>query len=267
LSALNYHKEFPGLPARTAISHRNAIVRSFVASKKKYLLFKRFFDIVFSLLVILLLMSWLVPLVAVFIKWGSKGPVFFRQKRIGLNGRPFICLKFRTMFPNEEADQVQADKNDLRVTRAGRFLRLTNLDELPQFFNVLAGHMSVVGPRPHMVADCIRFSFVISSYAFRGLVRPGITGWAQINGFHGPTTDYESIILRYYWDAQYVRKANLWLDMKIISLSFLQVLRNLFKAIGRSGGNDNKLLSVINSQTATDNYQESDSKAHKKTAH
>ncbi|HSU26746.1 MAG TPA: sugar transferase [Chitinophagaceae bacterium] len=256
MSALNYHKEFPGVP-RNNVPNRNAIVRSFVASKKKYLLIKRFFDIVFSSLAILTVLSWLLPVLALLIKAGSKGPVFFKQKRIGLNGKPFICLKFRTMIPNQEADEVQAGKDDCRITRLGGFLRRTNLDELPQFFNVLAGQMSVVGPRPHMVHDCIRFSFVVSSYAFRGLVRPGITGWAQINGYHGPTTDYESIILRYYWDAQYVRKANLWLDIKIICLSCLQGIRNLFEAIARLPRKDKKQMPVISPLK----------KKHKKTAH
>lgn len=101
------------------------------------------------------------------------------------------------------------------------------MDELPQFFNVLAGQMSVVGPRPHMVADCNRFSFVIPSYQFRSVLKPGITGYAQINGYHGPTSDYESIIIRYFWDAQYVRRANAWLDMKIVWTTVIQFFRNV----------------------------------------
>ncbi len=156
------------------------------------------------------------------IKLDSKGPVFFRQKRVGRNGVPFFCLKFRTMRPNPEADEKPATGNDERITRLGSWLRKTNMDELPQFINVLAGDMSVVGPRPHMVTDCIRFSFVISSYSFRSLLRPGITGWAQVNGLHGPAENYDSIMLRYYWDAMYIRKAGFWLDMKII-------LQTLFK--------------------------------------
>jgi putative colanic acid biosynthesis UDP-glucose lipid carrier transferase len=178
-------------------------------------------------------MTWLIPLVAMLIKLDSKGPVFFRQKRIGRNGRPFQCLKFRTMIQNPEADERPAEENDERITRTGRLLREANIDELPQLFNVWKGEMSVIGPRPHMIADCIRFSFVISSYSFRSLVRPGITGWAQVNGFHGPTSDYESIIIRYYWDAMYVRKAGVSLDAKILLQTFLSGISNLTALAGR----------------------------------
>ncbi|HEX5654367.1 MAG TPA: sugar transferase [Chitinophagaceae bacterium] len=206
---------------------QNGIVRSFVASRKKFLWAKRIFDILFSSMIILLVMTWLIPLVALLIKLDSKGPVFFRQKRIGRNGRPFQCLKFRTMIQNPEADERPAEENDERITRTGRLLREANIDELPQLFNVWKGDMSVIGPRPHMIADCIRFSFVISSYSFRSLVRPGITGWAQVNGFHGPTSDYESIIIRYYWDAMYVRKAGVLLDAKILLQTFISGISNL----------------------------------------
>lgn len=140
------------------------------------------------------------------------------------------------------ADDLPADKDDARITRTGRFLRNTNLDELPQFFNVLLGHMSIVGPRPHMVADCVRFSFVVHSYQFRSLLRPGITGLAQINGCHGFTAGYDSIILRYYWDAQYIRKAGLWLDIKIVAATVKQGLQNLSGSFftGRKKKNENQ---------------------------
>jgi putative colanic acid biosynthesis UDP-glucose lipid carrier transferase len=214
---------------------KNGIIRSFVASRKKYLFFKRGFDLLFSLLVILLVLSWLTPIVALIIKLDSRGPVFFRQQRIGRKGNSFSCLKFRTMHPNEMADEQPATETDDRITKVGRVLRKINLDELPQFFNILIGQMSVVGPRPHMVSDCIRFSFVIPSYQFRHLMRPGITGWAQVNGFHGVIRDYESIIIRYYWDAQYVRKAGFVLDVKIIASTLLRGIDNvasvLFKPV------------------------------------
>lgn len=209
--------------------NQNGIICSFVASRKRYLFFKRGFDIFFSAIIITVILSWLLPLLAILIKLDSGGPVFFRQKRIGRNGKAFYCIKFRTMTVNEEADERPAAINDDRITRVGKIMRYTNIDELPQFFNIILGDMSVVGPRPHMINDCIRFSFVISSYSFRNLVRPGITGWAQVNGYHGPTTNYDSIINRYYWDAMYVGNLNALLDIKII----VKTLAFAFKNTGR----------------------------------
>jgi putative colanic acid biosynthesis UDP-glucose lipid carrier transferase len=162
----------------------------------------------------------------------SKGPVFFVQLRVGKNGRLFRCFKFRTMVINEEADEKQAVKNDHRITKAGRFLRQTNIDEFPQFINILLGEMSIIGPRPHMLTDCTRFSFVIPVYKFRTLVRPGITGLAQVKGHYGPTLDYESIFMRYHWDAEYIRNAGFWLDLKIIFLTFLRGLANIVSISG-----------------------------------
>ena len=216
-----------GIP-RLSGAYQNDSSGKFVASRRNYLLLKRFLDILFSVLIILVLLSWLLPIIGLLIRLDSKGPAFFKQKRIGLNGKSFVCLKLRTMIINSEADESPALENDYRITPLGKFLRRANLDELPQFFNVLAGQMSIVGPRPHMTADCIRFSFVISSYRFRHRVRPGITGLAQVNGYHGPTPDYESIINRYCWDEQYVRKAGLWLDIKIITLTIAKPIRQFF---------------------------------------
>ncbi|MEO8404679.1 MAG: sugar transferase [Chitinophagaceae bacterium] len=218
-------------PDHTAGLSQNGIIYSFVASRKRYLFFKRTFDLAFSIVIIACIMSWLLPIVALLIKIDSRGPIFFRQRRVGKNGKPFYCFKFRTMRVNEEADEKPAAINDERITRVGNFLRLTNIDELPQFFNIIVGDMSVVGPRPHMINDCIRFSFVISSYSFRNLVRPGITGWAQVNGYHGPTNDYDSIINRYYWDAMYVGKLNISLDIKIILKTIARSSRYLFKLV------------------------------------
>jgi putative colanic acid biosynthesis UDP-glucose lipid carrier transferase len=207
--------------------HHNGNIYPFVASRKKYLFLKRTFDILFSMGILMLVMTWLLPIVALLIRMDSKGPVFFLQKRVGKNGRIFRCIKFRTMHRNEEADEKPACENDERITRTGMFLRMTGIDELPQFINVLGGQMSVVGPRPHMITDCIRFSFVISSYSFRNLVRPGITGWAQVNGHHGKITDYKCIQQRYYWDALYVNKACLWLDMKILAKTCWRMAGNV----------------------------------------
>jgi putative colanic acid biosynthesis UDP-glucose lipid carrier transferase len=221
-----FSQNLPGL-------NQNGIAFPFVASRRRYLFIKRSFDIVFSVIVILAILSWLIPLISFAIFIDSGGPVFFRQKRVGKGGKLFYCIKFRTMRKNEEADERPAAKNDDRITRLGRFLRLANIDELPQFFNVFLGEMSVIGPRPHMITDCIRFSFVISSYSLRNLVRPGITGWAQVNGYHGPTADYNSIIQRYYWDAMYINKVNAALDGKIMAKTLWMSLRNAGSLFGR----------------------------------
>jgi putative colanic acid biosynthesis UDP-glucose lipid carrier transferase len=224
----DHHKDLQPPAATDVLAiNENAIITRLVASRKNYLLFKRIIDIVFSFLFTVLVLSWLLPIIALWIKLDSKGPVFFSQKRIGCNGKIFSCFKLRTMIQNDDADEKPAEENDHRVTLAGRFLRKTNIDELPQFLNVLMGNMSLVGPRPHMQSDCMRFSFVISSYKFRTLVKPGITGLAQTKGYIGPAKDYESIMTRYYWDAVYVRKAGLWLDMKIIVKTVIRCFYNL----------------------------------------
>lgn len=232
--SMRYTRSEPWLLQKMPGLNPNGIAFPFVASRKRYLFFKRSFDIAFSLVVILGILSWLIPFVSLAIYLESGGPVFFRQKRVGKGGKLFHVIKFRTMRPNEEADERPASRDDERITRLGRFLRLANIDELPQFLNVLCGQMSVIGPRPHMITDCIRFSFVISSYSFRNLVRPGITGWAQVKGYHGPTADYDSIIQRYYWDAMYVSKASPSLDGKIIMKTFWMSLKNMGGLVSRS---------------------------------
>lgn len=202
-------------------------IRHFVDEKKGYFVFKRIFDIFFSLLVIITVLSWLIPLSAILIKLSSRGPVFFLQRRVGRGGKSFTCYKLRTMLPNKNAHTQQASKNDERVTRIGKFLRQTNIDELPQFFNVLLGSMSVTGPRPHMHADCRSFSAIIPQYKFRNLVKPGITGLSQVKGYHGIVVSKECIIRRYQWDVFYIRNLNFWLDAKIIFLTVVQRLRFL----------------------------------------
>jgi putative colanic acid biosynthesis UDP-glucose lipid carrier transferase len=211
-------QSFPALSrTRKEISPRH-----YVEGKPVYFACKRVFDIVISALVILLLLSWLIPLLAVLIKSSSGGPVFFLQKRVGRFGRSFTCIKFRTMIVNSEADRRQASENDGRITRIGNFLRKSNIDELPQFFNVLMGDMSIVGPRPHMHADCRRFSTIVPRYKFRSLVKPGITGISQIKGYHGQVVSTECIFQRYQWDVFYVRNAGFWWDMKIVGTTAVQ---------------------------------------------
>ena len=225
---MSYHTNVLPAPLPENGPENDAVLLSgYIVERKAYLFFKRLFDIFFSLLFITFILSWLVPLVGLIIFLDSKGAVFFRQKRIGKHGRSFRCLKFRTMKANEEADEKQAEEDDERITRVGKFLRKTNIDEFPQFVNVFLGQMSIIGPRPHMITDCIRFSFVIPAYDFRTLVRPGITGLAQVKGYHGVTVDYESIFIRYHWDSEYIRNASFWLDLKILFLTMLECVINV----------------------------------------
>ena len=225
---MNYHTNIVPSPVKESSAKEEKLInRSYTIPRRNtYLSLKRSFDIVFSLLFIGCVFIWLFPLISLLIMFDSKGPVFFIQRRIGKNGRSFRCLKFRSMIINDEADEKQADKNDYRITKVGKFLRRTNLDELPQFINVLMGDMSIIGPRPHMFSDWTRFSFVIPEYRFRNLMRPGITGLAQVKGHHGPTPDYRSISTRYYWDAEYIRNASLLLDMKIVFRSSFKFIKN-----------------------------------------
>ncbi len=213
-------------------------LRSYVVEKRKYFFFKRIFDIFLSLFVIVFVLSWLLPIIALLIKLDSPGPVFFIQRRVGRWGRSFKCLKFRTMVVNEHANTHQAAENDSRITRVGNFLRNSNLDEFPQFINVLLGQMSVVGPRPHMHTDCNKFSSVIANYKFRSMVKPGITGLAQVKGYRGPTKNFESIFHRYQFDAFYVRNANFWLDMRIVRKTAGQTLKTFFAKLNGDSSND-----------------------------
>jgi putative colanic acid biosynthesis UDP-glucose lipid carrier transferase len=212
------------------ISEKGSVsLRAYVDQRKNYLLAKRIFDIVLSLFVLLFLFSWLFPILYLLIRLDSRGPVFFVQKRVGFLGRSFPCLKFRTMHVNAEANTKQATDNDPRITRMGRFLRISNLDEIPQFLNVLVGHMSIVGPRPHMYKDCASFSQVVDSYKFRSLMKPGITGLAQVKGYRGPAQSFDKIFRRYQWDAFYVRNASFWLDLRIVHFTAMQTFSFLLR--------------------------------------
>jgi putative colanic acid biosynthesis UDP-glucose lipid carrier transferase len=186
---------------------------------------KRVFDVMFSGLVIILVLSWLYPIIAVLIKMQSKGPVLFKQMRSGRNDVPFICLKFRSMTVNDASDQMQATKGDSRVTPIGRFLRKTSLDEMPQFFNVLLGHMSVVGPRPHMLRHTEEYKAIISKFMVRHFLKPGITGWAQVNGFRGETKEDGDMENRVKYDIYYLENWTAALDVKIIFMTIINALR------------------------------------------
>ncbi len=177
---------------------------------------KRIVDITLSAVFILLVMSWLTPILALIIKLTSKGPVFFIQKRTGLMGAEFDCYKFRTMYVNDEADIRQVSINDSRITKIGKFLRITHLDETPQFFNVLLGDMSIVGPRPHMVFHTQYYSECIPYYNLRLEVKPGMTGMAQIKDYIGEINGERELRKRIQWDIYYMKNRSMFLDIQIL---------------------------------------------------
>lgn len=191
---------------------------------------KRSFDIIFSFVVVVGLLSWLTPLLAILIALESKGPVFFRQTRNGIDNREFYCYKFRSMAPNTNADSHQATKNDLRITKLGKFLRRTSIDELPQFYNVLFGTMSVVGPRPHMVKHTNEYSDRVDKYMVRHFVKPGITGLAQIRGYRGEIEKDTDILNRIKFDIFYIENWSMILDLKIIAQTILNAIKGEAKA-------------------------------------
>lgn len=191
---------------------------------------KRLFDILFSSFIIVFVLSWLTPILAILIKLESKGPVFFKQSRNGFNYEEFDCYKFRSMTPNKDAHLHQAKKGDNRITKVGTFIRKTSMDELPQFFNVLFGNMSVVGPRPHMVSHTNMYAQRVDKFMVRHFVKPGITGLAQISGFRGEIEMENDIINRVKYDIFYIENWSLLLDLKIIIQTFLNALKGEEKA-------------------------------------
>ena len=186
---------------------------------------KRIFDILVSILVIVGILSWLTPLLAIIIKLESKGPVFFKQKRNGLDYKEFYCYKFRSMKPNPTAHIHQVKKNDERVTGVGKIIRRTSIDELPQFINVLKGEMSVVGPRPHMVSHTHMYAERIDKFMVRHFIKPGITGLAQISGYRGEVEDDNFITNRVKYDIFYLENWSLLLDLKIMFLTVYNAIK------------------------------------------
>ncbi|MBN9350493.1 MAG: undecaprenyl-phosphate glucose phosphotransferase [Chitinophagaceae bacterium] len=186
---------------------------------------KRVLDLVVSSLVIIFLLSWMIPLIGIMIAVESGFPVFFRQLRTGMTDKRFWCLKFRSMKVNKDCDKQQATPNDARITRVGKFLRKTSLDEFPQFINVFMGDISLVGPRPHMLKHTSDYSKVVEEFSVRQFVKPGITGWAQINGFRGEIKGPEDIRKRVEKDLWYIENWTLWLDIQIIFLTVYKVFK------------------------------------------
>lgn len=191
---------------------------------------KRTFDILLSIFVIVFILSWLTPLLGLIIKLESKGPVFFKQKRNGLDYKEFYCYKFRSMKPNPMADLEQITKGDERVTRVGRIIRKTSIDELPQFINVLKGEMSVVGPRPHMVSHTHMYAERINKFMVRHFIKPGITGLAQVSGYRGEVETENDIINRVKYDIFYLENWSLFLDIKIVFQTIYNALKGEEKA-------------------------------------
>ena len=186
---------------------------------------KRSFDILFSLIVIIGILSWLTPILGLIIKVESRGPIFFKQKRNGLDYKEFYCYKFRSMRPNPEAHIHQITKGDPRVTKIGKFIRKTSIDELPQFMNVLRGEMSVVGQRPHMVSHTQMYAEKIDKFMVRHFVKPGITGLAQVSGFRGEVENDNFIINRVKYDIFYLENWSIIMDLRI-------VIRTIYNALG-----------------------------------
>ena len=210
---IDYYELFPVLSLQKTQLHQPLVK-----------IFKRTFDVLFSLFVIVFLLSWIVPLLAFLIKIESKGPIFFMQGRPGLEEKEFFCYKFRSMKVNKTTEK-EASKNDPRVTKIGKFMRKTSIDELPQFLNVLVGEMSVVGPRPHLWSQNKAYGSKIKKYMVRHYVKPGITGLAQVRGFRGEIETDEDMINRIKYDVFYIENWSLLLDIKII----VQTVVNIFK--------------------------------------
>lgn len=190
---------------------------------------KRVFDFIFSSLIIVFLLSWLMPIIGILIKLDSKGPIYFKQNRPGFKEEGFGCYKFRTMAINNETEK-SATRNDPRVTRVGAFLRRTSIDELPQFINVLFGQMSVVGPRPHLWRQNMEYNTTIQKYMLRHYVKPGITGLAQAKGYRGEIERNEDIVNRTRYDFFYIENWSMLLDLKIIFQTFINILKGEDKA-------------------------------------
>jgi len=184
--------------------------------RKRNLFFKRSVDIFFSSILILLVFSWLLPVIAILIRMDSRGPVFFLQQRHKKGGKLFTCIKFRTMVVNEEADTRPSFRDDHRITRFGRFLRKNYLDELPQLLNVLRGDMSLIGPRPYMVSENEKYARTIADYHFRHSVKPGMTGLAQSTGHFGFLANSAEMRQRLSLDEAYIRNWTIMMDLRIM---------------------------------------------------
>lgn len=187
-------------------------------------LFKRILDLSLSLLFIILVAPWLFPIISLIIIIDSKGPPFFIQKRTGRNRKTFYCIKFRTMVINDEANRLQVQVDDNRITKVGKFLRESHIDELPQIFNVLYGDMSVVGPRPHMLRHNVEYAQLSPNYHLRHTAKPGLTGLAQVRGYHGMIVNKEDYANRLSSDIEYIQTWSLFGDIEIFIMTTLKII-------------------------------------------
>ena len=192
-------------------------------------LIKRSVDIILSSVLVLALLIWIIPLMAILIKLDSPGPVFFVQKRTGLRKKSFYCLKFRSMVVNNHANRLEVQPNDNRITRLGRFIRRFHIDELPQMLNVVKGDMSLVGPRPHMLRHTVLYVRLVQNYHDRHRVKPGIAGLAQLRGYHGTIAGWNDLYERCSSDFEYIEKWSLTGDLCIFCKTICQVVKNLFQ--------------------------------------
>ncbi|MFT3936678.1 MAG: undecaprenyl-phosphate glucose phosphotransferase [Chitinophagaceae bacterium] len=212
--SINYLRDMPVLSMRTEPLDD-------VSSRGR----KRLFDLVVSFLVIVFILSWLIPILGIIIWLESKGPIFFSQERTGRDNKSFSCYKFRSMKVNKEADTKQAQRDDDRFTRIGKFMRRTSLDEFPQFINVFKGEMSIVGPRPHMLRHTEVYSKILGEYMVRQFLKPGVTGWAQVHGYRGEIKDDEQLRKRIEHDIWYMENWSIWLDMRIMFLTVYNTVK------------------------------------------
>jgi len=207
--------EVPIIPITNTI-HENLFIR----------MIKRMVDIVLGSFLALLILPWMLPLVAILIKIDSKGPVFFIQKRTGLDKKSFMCLKLRTMVINDQADRLEVQPGDKRITRVGFYLRKYHIDEAPQILNVIIGNMSLVGPRPHMLRHTVLYSRIVKDYHERHRVKPGITGLAQMRGYHGTIKDRNDLYNRFYSDIEYIENWSVFGDITIFFRTVLKILKS-----------------------------------------
>jgi putative colanic acid biosysnthesis UDP-glucose lipid carrier transferase len=207
--------EIPIIPITNTVHDRQFI---------KFL--KRSVDIFLGTILAMLILPWMLPLIAILIKLDSRGPVFFVQKRTGLNKKSFSCLKFRTMVVNNQADRLEVQPNDKRITKLGHFLRKYHFDEAPQILNVIFGNMSLVGPRPHMLRHTVLYSRIVKDYHVRHRVKPGITGLAQMRGYHGTIKDRNDLYNRFYSDIEYIENWSVWGDMTIFFRTVLKIIKS-----------------------------------------